>query len=185
MRDNAGNLPPQPGIFPDFTAPVVRMGEDGVRELVTMRWGMPSSQKALFDASKARAQKLEAKGKNRRFRRAPAAGAGQRHNQYPQCSQPHWKRWLGTAHRCVVPFTSFSEFNKAAWRRHLVRAGRQPAAGGVRRPVDALDLGRKIKEGETTNDLSAFSPPSQRRRGAIHPKAMPVILTTRAGDRPG
>jgi len=67
MRDNAGNLPPQPSIFPDFTAPVVRTGEDGVRELVTMRWGMPSSQKALFDAAKARAQKLEAKGKSVNF----------------------------------------------------------------------------------------------------------------------
>jgi putative SOS response-associated peptidase YedK len=22
---------------------------------------------------------------------------------------PHWRRWLGIAHRCVVPFTSFSE----------------------------------------------------------------------------
>jgi putative SOS response-associated peptidase YedK len=24
----------------------------------------------------------------------------------------HWKRWLGVENRCVVPFTSFSEFNK-------------------------------------------------------------------------
>jgi putative SOS response-associated peptidase YedK len=22
---------------------------------------------------------------------------------------PHWQRWLGVEHRCVVPFTSFSE----------------------------------------------------------------------------
>jgi putative SOS response-associated peptidase YedK len=25
----------------------------------------------------------------------------------------HWKRWLGAENRCVVPFTSFSEFKKA------------------------------------------------------------------------
>ena len=25
----------------------------------------------------------------------------------------HWARWLGTESRCVVPFNSFSEFNKA------------------------------------------------------------------------
>ena len=38
---------------------------------------------------------------------------------------------------------------------------------------------RKVKEGETTNDLYAFltTEPNQE-VGAIHPKAMPVILTT-------
>jgi putative SOS response-associated peptidase YedK len=40
-RDNSGNLSPLPAIYPDTTAPVVRQGEDGGRELTTMRWGMP------------------------------------------------------------------------------------------------------------------------------------------------
>ncbi|MET4702085.1 hypothetical protein ABIE65_005136 [Constrictibacter sp. MBR-5] len=26
MRDNLGNLPPLPGIFPDYSAPIVRTG---------------------------------------------------------------------------------------------------------------------------------------------------------------
>jgi putative SOS response-associated peptidase YedK len=30
-----------PAIFPDIMAPVVRTGEDGTRELVMARWGMP------------------------------------------------------------------------------------------------------------------------------------------------
>jgi putative SOS response-associated peptidase YedK len=34
------NLPPMPGVFPDFAAPVVRNAGDE-RELITMRWGMP------------------------------------------------------------------------------------------------------------------------------------------------
>jgi len=35
-----GNLPPMPGVFPDYPAPVVRnAGAD--RELTIMRWGMP------------------------------------------------------------------------------------------------------------------------------------------------
>jgi hypothetical protein len=42
MRDKAGNLPPLPGIFPDYQAPVVRNAPDGVRELAMLRWGMPS-----------------------------------------------------------------------------------------------------------------------------------------------
>ena len=35
-----GNLPPMPGVFPDYPAPVVRNAGDG-RELTMMRWGMP------------------------------------------------------------------------------------------------------------------------------------------------
>jgi hypothetical protein len=55
-----GNLAPMPGVFPDYKAPIVRNGAQG-RELATARWGMPSSSKALMDATKKRAEKLEAK----------------------------------------------------------------------------------------------------------------------------
>ncbi|MFG1210583.1 SOS response-associated peptidase, partial [Xanthobacter flavus] len=41
-RNLAGNLPPQPGIFPDYEAPIVRTGADGAREIAMARWGMPS-----------------------------------------------------------------------------------------------------------------------------------------------
>jgi hypothetical protein len=48
---------------------------------------------------------------------------------------------------------------------------------------------RKVKEGETTNDLFAFLTTEPNNRvGVIHPKAMPVILTkpnrTAGFDRP-
>jgi hypothetical protein len=44
VNHNVGNLPPMPGVFPDYPAPVVRnAGAD--RELVTMRWGMPPPPK--------------------------------------------------------------------------------------------------------------------------------------------
>jgi putative SOS response-associated peptidase YedK len=40
MNRYVGNLPPMPGVFPDYPAPVVRnAGTD--RELTMMRWGMP------------------------------------------------------------------------------------------------------------------------------------------------
>src|SRR3546814_13161976 len=42
MRDSVGNLPPLPGIFPDYSAPIVRTGTDGVRRLTLVRWGLPS-----------------------------------------------------------------------------------------------------------------------------------------------
>ena len=42
MRDVTGNLPMLPGVFPDYSAPIVRTAVDGVRELAMARWGMPS-----------------------------------------------------------------------------------------------------------------------------------------------
>jgi putative SOS response-associated peptidase YedK len=41
LRDTTGNLPPLPGNFPDYMAPIVRNAPDGVRELMMARWGMP------------------------------------------------------------------------------------------------------------------------------------------------
>jgi putative SOS response-associated peptidase YedK len=56
-----------PGVFPDYQAPIVRSGPES-RELATARWGMPSSSKALMDATKKRAEKLHAKGKSVDFK---------------------------------------------------------------------------------------------------------------------
>jgi len=36
-----GNLPPMPGRFPDYPAPVIRNNTDAGTEMATMRWGMP------------------------------------------------------------------------------------------------------------------------------------------------
>jgi putative SOS response-associated peptidase YedK len=46
-RDRAGNLPPLPGIFPDYMAPIVRRSQGGERELVMARWGMPTPPQFL------------------------------------------------------------------------------------------------------------------------------------------
>jgi putative SOS response-associated peptidase YedK len=44
MNRYVGNLPPMPGVFPDFPAPLVRNARDR-RELTMMRWGMPPPPK--------------------------------------------------------------------------------------------------------------------------------------------
>jgi putative SOS response-associated peptidase YedK len=49
-RDNAGNLPLLPAIFPDGVAPVVRT-VDGERELTMMRWGFPPPPKGYLPAT--------------------------------------------------------------------------------------------------------------------------------------
>jgi putative SOS response-associated peptidase YedK len=78
-----------------------------------------------------------------------------------------------------VPFTSFSEFNKAEggdiW---FALDDSRPLAcfAGIWTNWTSV---RKIKEGETTNDFFAFlMTEANAEVGAIHPKAMPVILTT-------
>ena len=173
-----GNLAPMPGVFPDYKAPIVRTGAGG-RELATARWGMPSSSKALMDATKKRAEKLEAKGKPVDFkellRMEPDGGTTNIRN----VKSKHWTRWLGVENRCVVPFNSFSEFNKAEggdiW---FALDETRPLAcfAGIWTNWTSV---RKVKEGETTNDLYAFLTTEPNAEvGAIHPKAMPVILTT-------
>ncbi len=158
MVDNVGNMPALPGIYPDYRAPVVREGPDG-RELAMARWGMPSPAFAL-------------KG------RSTDPGVTNLRNT----ASPHWRRWLGGASRCAVPFTSFAE-------PELLADGRKQTAWfalGEDRPL-AFFAGvwtrwtsvRKLKEGETTNDLFAFlTTTANADVGAIHPKAMPAILTT-------
>src|SRR4030081_2091916 len=44
MNRYVGNLPPMPGVFPDYPAPVVR-NAGTEREMVMMRWGMPPPMK--------------------------------------------------------------------------------------------------------------------------------------------
>lgn len=110
LNSHVGNLPSMPGIFPDYPAPIVHNAADG-REIAMARWGMPSSQRALMDATKKRAEKLQAKGKTVEFkellRMEPDSGTTNIRN----VNSSHWKRWLGPEQRCLVPFTSFSEYD--------------------------------------------------------------------------
>lgn len=178
-----GNFEPQTAIFPDYFAPIVRNFRDE-RELTKVRWGMPTSSFALFEAAKRRAQKIEQKqgrGLSKEefdelLRHEPDSGTTNVRNT----SSKHWRRWLTPEYRCVVPFTSFSEFNREAggdvW---FAFDDSRPLAffAGIWAPQ--WTSVRKIKEGIVTTDLFAFltSEPNAEVK-PIHPKAMPVILRT-------
>jgi putative SOS response-associated peptidase YedK len=127
-RDLTGNLPPLPGIFPDYISPVIRVSQDGERELTMMRWGMP----------------------------CPPQFGGAHVTNIRNTKSPHWRRWLGPACRVIVPFTSFCEYadtkprktptrsrarrlHEAAQDADLVRAGREPATDLLRRDLLHLD----------------------------------------------
>jgi putative SOS response-associated peptidase YedK len=180
LNSRVGNLPSMPGVFPDYPAPVVR-NADGGREITMMRWGMPSSQRAIMDATKKRVQRLEAKGETVDFaalmRKEPDGGVTNIRNT----SSAHWKRWLGPENRCLVPFTSFAEYDTIDGKKVPVWF-----AADASRPLMCFagiwtnwTSVRRAKEGEVTSDVFGFLTAAANAEVAkVHPQAMPVILTT-------
>lgn len=183
-RDQLGNLEPSLDIYPDYPAPIVRNTRSG-REAAFVRWGLPSSQKALFDAASKRADKLRAKGKEVDFdtllKMEPDGGTTNVRNT----SSRHWKRWLGIENRCVVPVTKFAEPDPAS----KPEGGRTPNAWFARDEncplmffaglwVPEWTSVRKVRTGLETLDLFAFLTCEPNGIvGPVHKKAMPVILT--------
>ena len=148
-----------PGVFPDYPAPVVRNAGDRAR----------ADHDALGHA--AATDGLEA---------TPVTNIR-------NTSSPHWRGWLKPENRCLVPFNSFAEYapepNPETKKKDVVWF-----ALNDDRPLTAFagiwtefrgDRGTKSKPipgphhvyGFLTTSPNAVVEP-------IHPKAMPVILTT-------
>jgi putative SOS response-associated peptidase YedK len=154
LKNDAGNI--EPGdVYPDRLAPIVTAAGDG-HVLHRARWGLPSP---------------------RQFHSPSGIDRGV--TNVRNTSSPHWRRWLGPEHRCLVPVDRFAEPRPGgrgagnAWFGQ--RDGRPMFFAGIW--VPRWTSIRKLKDGETTDDLFAFltcEPNSV--VGAIHPKAMPVIL---------
>lgn len=184
MSSSVGNLEPK-DTYPDYPAPIVRTGLDGQRELVLARWGLPSSKKALFDAATKRADKLRAKGRDVDFPKLLELEPDSGTTNVRNTASSHWKPWLSPANRCLVPFTAFSEPGRDAagnyrpiWFR-LAGVDPEPVAFFAGVQVPDWTCVRKIKTGVETCDLFAFLTTEPNAEvGAVHPKAMPVILTT-------
>lgn len=156
--DLTGNLPQMPGIWPDYPAPVFRHGAQGGWQLSMARWGMPTPPQFLA-------------GK----RTDPGV------TNIRNLASPHWRRWLGVEHRCLVPFTSFAEPDnrpgpgkgKPVW---FALSEDQALAFFAGICTDWTSV-RKLKEGEVTVDAFGFLTCTPNREvERIHPKAMPVIL---------
>jgi putative SOS response-associated peptidase YedK len=152
MRDRTSNQPPLPAIFPDQLAPVVRTGEDGVREMLNMRWGFPPP---------------------------PNRGSGGKRpvTNIRNVKSSFWRAWTAPAQRCIVPATSFCEYTDASpkiahWfalddtRPLFAFAGLWRPWRGVRGKEESEHLLFAFLTTEA-NDIVA----------PIHAKAMPVMLT--------
>ena len=155
LLDRLGNLPPLNGIYPNQWAPVIRHGEGDGLEMVMARWGLPTPPQYL-------------KGKN----------ADRGVTNVRNARSPHWRRWLGPESRCLVPFDQFAEPIKGgnAWFRLKDTTATAFFAG---LHVPQWRSVRKVKDGESVDDLYGFLTCQPNAVVApIHPKAMPVILTT-------
>ena len=155
-----GNLAPMTGVFPDYPAPVIRnTDQDEGRELILMRWGMPP----------------------------PPRTGGPAVTNIRNTSSPHWRGWLTPDHRCLVPFNSFAEYaqepNPETKKKDVIWfalnddrplcafAGIWATFNGDRGTKSKPIPGPHLVYGFLTTAPNAVVSP-------IHPKAMPVILTT-------
>lgn len=165
MRDIAGamseriNLEPEVEVYPDRPAPVIR-NHEGARELVGLTWGMPTPPTILGDR--------------------PDTGVTNIRN----VTSPHWRRWLRAENRCIVLWTRFCEWEDTKPRktkRWFAIDDNEPLAffagiwtdwhgvrGSMKNPLE----GDHELFGFLTCEPNEIVKP-------IHPKAMPVVLTTR------
>lgn len=151
LNDRAGNLQSGP-FYPDQRAPILRHADDGL-DLTRARWGMPSPSGYLKTS------------------RDPVV------TNIRNTGSPHWRRWLGPQHRCLVPVTSFAEpRGTGRGNQWFAPADGAPAFfAGIE--VRCWRSVRKVKDGETADDLFGFLTCEPNAEvAAIHPKAMPVIL---------
>lgn len=148
-------------VFPKSTAPIIRRRwKDGKRtdalEWQSMRWGLPGP---------------------------PSTGNAPVTN-IRNIQSPHWRNVLSLPHRCVVPFTAFSEYEDASpkgkkvirWfaapdRKMLFFAGVYNSWYG--------DYGTKKAPNEGWHALFSFlTTDANDLVRPVHAKAMPVVLTT-------
>ncbi|KQZ81857.1 hypothetical protein ASD64_08845 [Mesorhizobium sp. Root157] len=159
VRGDVGNLEPELDIFPDRLAPVVRNTPTG-RELARLTWGMPTPEEYI-------------NGK-------PDSGV----TNIRKTWLPHWRQWQGVENRCLVPWTTFCE-----WEDTRPKKTKRWFAINDARPLAFFAGFWTAWEGERgssktprpgTHELFGFltCQPNDVVE-PIHNKAMPVILTER------
>jgi putative SOS response-associated peptidase YedK len=151
---------PPPELFPDKSAYVVRQ-EHGSRTLDVMRWGFPRKVPGKrIDKVTGKPVMLDTKVTNVR-----------------NYTSPFWKSALANPERrCLVPFTSFSEYGPGS-------AGRRPLFwfDVPSRPIVSFaGVWRPVEGGGVFAFLTTEPNPLV---GPIHPKAMPVLLDEENEER--
>ncbi len=148
-------------VFPKSCAPILKLNQNDELEWKKMRWGLPGPPK---------------------FGSAPITNIR-------NIKSPHWRPLLGPQHRCLVPFTAFSEYEDASpkgkkqirWfappdRDMLCFAGVTSQYYGNVGTKAAPNIGTHLLFSFLTTDANDLVRP-------IHAKAMPLVLTSEAERR--
>ncbi len=150
-------------IYPDYEGLVIRRraptaDDDAALQLTAMRWGFPP----------------------------PPNVNGPPVTNVRNLQSSYWRGWLKPAQRCLVPFTSFSEWTvERPKRQHwFAMADGSPACfAGIWRPWSGT---RGTKKAPIKGDHLLYAFLTCDPNGVvapIHPKAMPVILPDRASQQ--
>lgn len=145
-------------VFPKSIGPIITLNAEGAPEWRKMRWGLPGP---------------------------PQFGAGPVTN-IRNIRSPHWRPVLGVEHRCLVPFTAFSEYEDNSPKgKKQIRWFAPPDRGmlffaGLWREWSG-DYGSKKEPNVGAHLLFSFltTNPNELVR-PVHAKAMPVVLSTKA-----
>lgn len=144
-------------VFPKSFGPVLKLGNSGKLEWAKMRWGLPGPPQ---------------------FGGAPVTNIR-------NIKSPHWRSLLGAQHRCLAPFTAFSEYEDNSPKgAKQIRWFAPPDRGllyfaGITSEFYG-DYGTKKEPNVGTHQLFSIltTEPNDIVR-LVHAKAMPVVL--RAG----
>jgi putative SOS response-associated peptidase YedK len=141
-------------VFPKSFAPVLKLGEGGELEWKKMRWGLPGPPQ---------------------FGSAPVTNIR-------NVKSAHWRPLLQTQHRCLVPFTAFSEYEDASPKGKKVIRWFAPRDRGMLFFAGICgewwgDYGSKKEPNEGTHKLfSLLTTEANDLVRPVHAKAMPVVL---------
>ena len=144
---DTANLPPFDEIYPGKAAPVLRRSEGGALKLETMSWGFPG----------------------------PAAAKSRPVTNVRNLDSPFWRNALARPdRRCIVPATRFCE-----WTAEPDPATRRKAKVwfGMHQNHDPLFAFAGLwRPGEGGPFMAFLTCAANGVVGAVHPKAMPVML---------
>jgi putative SOS response-associated peptidase YedK len=145
-------------VFPKSFAPVIVQGEDAKPQWLKMRWGLPGPPQ---------------------FGGAPVTNIR-------NLKSPHWRALLAPAHRCLAPFTAFSEYEDASPKgKKVIRWFAPPDRGmlcfaGIWLSWQG-DYGSKKDPNPGDHLLFSFlTTDANELVRPVHAKAMPVILRNAA-----
>ncbi len=141
------NLPPFGEIYPGRAAPVLRRGETGGLKLETMNWGFPG----------------------------PAAAKGRPVTNVRNLDSPFWRSALtNIERRCIVPATRFCEWTAEP---DPLTKRKSKVWFGLHEQDDPLFAFAGIwRPGQGGPFMAFLTCEANAVVGAVHPKAMPVIL---------